>query len=579
MEITRLAIAPDGPAAPTGSSALDVEHGADATISYRLTRYATLATGGHAERVLVSEASTLSGRFESLRFDALAADGTLRASVSEVDQGLRIGFDAPRRIVAIRLAASRAATGSQLELYRLDGTTRAPEPAVVLLGSSELLNSAAGRRPAEERVDGPRPIPLAPPIERLVRRPTATRFPVDLVSTAVDLVLRGTSLQGVDLLGIDIQSPPAAPRIVLRLETGEAEEARVWQVGGEVVDGDPAGQVEAGRETAATLQRSLDRVATGPGSMLPRNLAMAITFESDAPCRFASHDLRVEYRLIRSSLPSGRDKETRILAAGERQEFPIEVPGDALIHALRLDASISAGAERPVGEPLGAPRIREGLELDSSRGAAQAVEVPHAMRLAAVALHLRPLDDAIRVAVAWTGDDQGRPLRGGDRELGEIELDGARNRDQWAMFTPPAPLRLAAGRYWLLVRVRRGRVLWATDEIAAAGHSAPLRIVTDADRDPAADGAAVPERTARTRLLAAGGNQGPALRATIAAVEVPATPGPTSGSLVFDATAAATAWLASNRGSGLRDLPVVLHADVALRLTLYPPYLEYDLTP
>lgn len=274
---------------------------------YRRVLYLRFRTGGHADRVVVHSApSRLEGTFHP-------ADLTLAHLLSPPTQlggGTALLLALP---VPLQLRWARLRQGGTVEVYRVDGNTLADAPTV---------SAASGTA-----------LPADPPFVDL-------RFAVRQRSGSAHRTLAPGDLTGLGLRGL-----PTGARIGIA-PAADPSAAVFFSRPGE---GAQAGDVNAGEEMAAALQRHLGSLP----SPLPETVEVALVVESDAPCRFRLTRLRIHYSLVRESfrgrlLHEGDLRDAAALAARLREaRDPVSAFLRGALAAPLRERLDRAGAEEP----------------------------------------------------------------------------------------------------------------------------------------------------------------------------------------------------------------------------------------
>jgi hypothetical protein len=372
---------------------------------------------------------------------ALAAGSALPALVSGGGDTLLVDLKRPLEVRRAHLAG----TAATLALHRVDAARLSADPAV------QVANGAA--------------LP-GPPVQFV-----ATRFGLRATDGGQRQV---TGLTPASLDVLDVLSRPASPQVLVRDPASPAGPPRwlpVFQAAGEIGATAPpsAGTVDAGAALASALAGAA-ALPVPPGKALD----VTVLLQSGAPCRFTLSALVIGYRLLSGAFggtPPGRQSVTLRLAPGAgSQTVPLAVPAGARVLAARVAATESFAPDRALSDPGDqAEGALPALGVRVVTGAAAAALVDPGQVVGTVsgaAVRVLSLADQVVATLEARADHAGVPT-GRRLASGDLRLPMAGSA-AWAEITEPALAGLA-GRYWLVLSVRAGPVLWLAAPAPAIG--------------------------------------------------------------------------------------------------------------
>src|SRR5215510_1940859 len=244
---------------------------------FRLVFYLRFAPQELADSVVIDQATTLAGSFQSYTYNALS-EQTPAPAISQVDGALVVKLDGPQQVLAISVDSSAADDGDVLELYRLDG----PNIASAASMTAQFQSAFFGDRTV---VSGLKAFSLRQGIK--LRDPRAELPPG---FTDVQFAIRErrsdgshATLSTSTLKEVSVESSPTGPRIGIASPDNLAGATPVW----------PQGPVnsnsfDVGGALAAALRTYLNTQA----SPLSAPVDVAILFQSDARCSLTIKSLQ-----------------------------------------------------------------------------------------------------------------------------------------------------------------------------------------------------------------------------------------------------------------------------------------------
>ncbi len=442
------------------------------------------------------------------------------SSLSKDSKAVIVKLDGPRRVLSVSLAAPLRS----VELHRADGPVQADKAA-----------DAASF--------------------------TDVNFAVQFASPVAPNQVTAVNVRGV----------PANPRIAAA-GTDLASPALFWPTP------DAAGSlnVSAGPALGKALQSLLSAQHT----------EIAMVIQSDAPCRIAISNFKVPYhRVLTVFTPSSGAREVLRYSGKrvERQSLSVTLPFSANVVSglLKIDESFRGGAAAAalseiVETASSAALPDRGIRLSAERAirAAQRVDVQQANTFAGLSVAVLALSPDVSLAVEVQSDYQNAPS---GKKIAEASVAIARaGVSGWVIGSFAAPVALAGGPCWILMRALRGDAVW----LAAPGaHAVETVDSADGGTAPSAgfDGLEALHRLVPQSAESPPPENGipPAGHARILIGSVAAALG--NGS--FDVTAPLNAFLNAARTgppAASTKIPIEFAAAASGLLTVYPPRIVYD---
>ncbi len=520
---------------------------------FRLVLYVSLPTGGPADRLVLDTASAppvLSATFQLSDIDIEApvpAEG-----LPESNDTIIVTLEVPRQVQRVDLTG--IPNGNTLEFYRLDGTVLSGEPTVTV----QVQDDAAQMDQDANFID---------------RRFALRRQ-------------NGEALAPGNISRIQLRSFPTGPRLGLAAVDEPLDPIFFWQMPGEIRDG-PLG-VEASTEFTTALERYLNGLET-PLSQDP--IQLALVAESDAPCQLNMTNFEITYYLVKASFPipdgeSSPPNKQVLRFQGDRvsaQSISLELPSNAQVLTATLEIAESLRGDRTIPSN-GGPNLdaalpeASGIYLSSERWVAKVVTPPQAIEVSGLALGLVAIADQTELRVELQADFQGLPS---GRKLAEGLIQPARiGQPDWIRLLFAEPVILPAQPHWILVCAARGAAVW----LVQAESNIPTRVLENSEHTSTwVELSIFEDREVLHKFFSPAQTSPVETEASPIILTIDNRTVPSAvlsepnrqGIRVFQLTDALALHL-SNQTSNL--IPLSFMATIPGIITVYPPYIEYDLT-
>lgn len=144
--------------------------------------------------------------------------------------------------------------------------------------------------------------------------------------------------------------------------------------------------------------------------------------------------------------------------------------GPVHVEALALSVAAEPVAEQLVLAPPEPPTTRHGQLVQPSHDAAQAIALSSPCHITGIDALVRAPAGIEAITLRLHADDRGRPAPSATLEL-QRELAEPTFEPTWIAFDCAKPFQVAAGVWWLVLRVDHGELVWLT---VASGGAAPL---------------------------------------------------------------------------------------------------------
>ena len=519
---------------------------------FRLVLYVSLPTGGPTDRIFLDTTDAppvLSATFQRSDLDLeppLPTEG-----LSGSNNTVLVTLETPRQVQRVDLTG--IPNGNTLEFYRLDGRVLSGEPTVTVQiqnGSAQLAQDA-----------------------NFVDRRFALRRQ------------NGGALTPSNISRIQLRSFPTGPRLGLATVAEPLAPIFFWQMPGEIRDGPFS--VNAGTEFATALEQFL----SGLEAPLPQDpIQLVLVAESDAPCQLTLTNFEITYYLVKTSFPipagdSSPPNKQVLRFQGDlirAQSISLELPNDAQVLSATLEISESLRVDRLTssgsGPTLDAALPEElGIYLSSDRWAAKVVTPPQAIEVNGIALGLVAIADQTELRVELQADFQGLPsgrtLAAGLFHPTPIGQAG------WHRLLFTAPIILPSQPHWILVSTARGAAVW----LVQAQSNIPTRVLERFEQTNTwleisifEDREVLHQFFSPTQASSVETGASPIIL-TIDNRSVPSTVSPEpnrQGIRVFQLTDALAQYLSNQTSS---SIPLSFVSTIPGIITIYPPYIEYDL--
>jgi hypothetical protein len=542
---------------------------------FRQVRYLRL-TCGDADRIVLDDRTTvLRATFQPHNYNAVPSGSPLTATRRVVDGAIVVSLDAPRQVQRLRLSPSKAPSGYQVELYRMDGNTLAEKPTLTASVQSRTVILPAN--------------PDFTDLDFAIRLKQPGNTPVSLSSS--------------DLLELWLRSYPTGARLGITSPADLSAATFFVQIPGEIGKATPASQgiVEVGAQLAEAINRYLRSLATP----LPASLDIALVVESDAPCQLTFTEFNLGYHLVRATFPpialntAAPDKQTlRFSGGGNTQSVFLQLPRTAVVTSASLQVSESFRPDRPTAIATGSgtdvppdhslPQ-KTGIYLGRDLWVAQSINPDQPTSLSGVAVGLMAIAAETQVQLEirddWQNSPSGKVLASSKLQLGAIGTSA------YATVLFADPVLLPPHPHWLLLQAIRGAAVW----LMQAGNQ-PVQVLEASDQpglwaelsrfdnqagiyqllsqpvaEPAPTGQPAPLQQSAVILTIANQRIAPVIPA-----ETSLSPSP-AGTTTYDLAPAINAYLASQPATVTQvPVPLAFSAIAPGLLTVYPPVIEYD---
>ncbi|MCH8498921.1 MAG: hypothetical protein LAT63_10610 [Marinobacter sp.] len=567
-----------------------------------------LATGGLAEGIHFTSQCTLALRPDHYTFNAVPSNAPERAIVTNIPggKGARISLSVPRLVSSIRYQNSIHVQGKMTQLYRTDGDVITEEPfhshfhhyLMMQATTTSAAPAARFERGMVESKHAPGVLEYDSRLERLNRGGQVrgnvvisglnnTLPPGELGIEAMEFIVRlensgsHDSISSGNIAEVNLTTGPESLR--LGIELPALGEPPLFLPGNfTLYQTTHLNQVF--RDTLQkVVDRYVDKLNTGSPTpaLLPGTLELRLVMENDAPLKMNISAFAVDYHLVRESLPEGLAKQVlRFDAATDApQAMTLQVPGNAIMHraeltlagkaakaAARTGNSAAAGAPPP---PI--PAAAKALRVSPQQPWASRLILDEPILADRLMLCISSLAPGSRARLTLHEDHDGMPY---PEVLARAGLDGLQPRGLSRLrCTLQDTQLLQPGDYWLVMEVPEGRLMWhlqprdgahlLTRKAVAGGHWGH----TQEDDGFAAIAALLPQGDSKGADTVPGIQLGQQMLAVQ----------PHQDDLLVDLRPGLVPPVAPSHT--LIDLSLSVRCNQPGPLTLYPPRLEYDLSP
>lgn len=570
MKITQLATTRGGVSQPAAARwPITSPFGAPPTRVFRRTFYLSLPLDGIAGALAVNvRATALRANFLSVTYDARApAEPSLAAGVAASNDPTAAGasvvtLDAPRRVAEIQLKAGVASgPDRKLEFYRLDKN--------VLSSKATLgLDVPAGNvvSLAQEFIDA--------------------RFALRLKNKDQSY----HALAPADIAVLKIQSRPTGPRIGVADADDLSTLFFFWQSPGELADGAPAAQADAGADFASASQRILDaiisrsrRTAEGFNPPRPPAVTLALVVESDSPCDVNVMEFGLDYNFVLEGFEASVEEKKVLRFAGRQattESVSVRLPGIAHVESavLRIFESFRPAGSAPVAgedENAGAPPAQKsGVYVGVKKWVAQPFTPPQDLAVNGLSLGLMGLVGATELSVEIQEDWQEGPS--GRKLLAVSTTIETAGEHAWVTVRFREAISLSPQTHWLMLKAARGEALWLTKDGASG-----LLVVEKGDEQSARSEVRRLENVeALYRLFSSSGRaQEEAQPRQASVLTLGGTPVAGTGGeddKTFNLKSALNKYLAAHSQPGPVSIQLSFTSELPGLITIYPPHIVYD---
>ncbi|GAK58625.1 hypothetical protein U27_05599 [Candidatus Vecturithrix granuli] len=404
--------------------------------------YLRFVTDGVADQISIDEeATTLRAVFQPYDYDAITqSEPTLRALRTSSEGAVIVTLDAPRQVRQVSYPSYL------LELYRLDGNKLADNPTVSVSNATTLSEDFTDRRFAIR-----------------LKKPDGQHEP----------------LSPGDILELRLRSYPTGPRLGIAKPGALSSGVFFWQAPGEI--GKTAsmsqGEVNAGTALVKELQRYLDGLSA-LHSPLPQCVDIALVIESDAPCTLNITAFYIMYHLVSKSFFPYKEKQVLRFPGNQvtAQKISVKLSGNAIVTSATLQTVESFRSDRPLSSnngdslPSMALAQKEGIYIGGEKWVAQSITPQQAISVSGIVLGLMSVADKTELAIElhedWHGQPSGKKLVETMRILGQL---GKRN---WVTLRFPESIVIPSQPHWILIKATSGCAVW----LVKPGNS-PVRVL------------------------------------------------------------------------------------------------------
>lgn len=188
------------------------------------------------------------------------------------------------------------------------------------------------------------------------------------------------------------------------------------------------------------------------------HLELRAAVAGDLALQWAFESLRVAERFV-----DGAPSRTMSIPWGGAvdETLLLDAPGGARVEALAVSITASSVAEQLVLAPDEDPAGNHGQLVRPLYDAAQALVLTEPWSLTGMDVLGRALTEGTSITVAIHPDAAGRPAAAAAFELQRV-IAGPMAEPAWITFDLATPLLATEGRWWLVLRVDEGELVWAT---------------------------------------------------------------------------------------------------------------------
>lgn len=272
-----------------------------------------------------------------------------------------------------------------------------------------------------------------------------------------------------DLSTLNVRSLPLGPRLAISTTSIEDLQSSdyFWSFPGEI-DNTEIDQQELSEKWKNALQQHFDRLVFG--KIKAENYIANLVIESDKPCEFDLDELNIAYHLVKNKdvLVSDQGETKNRLSlnfdgtALQTKAFELSIPSDVHIKRLKLKTDNSFRGEymAPLTRDINAFEFDEAkrIRVDDTRWIAQSIQLEKAQPVNCIAVALTGLEEGTECSLEIQGGSVTGPS-GHKLAEGTISVK-CNNKTVWYTLNLRETLTLYTETYWLLLKCKKGSLLW-----------------------------------------------------------------------------------------------------------------------